>query len=263
MNGYLIMTIIFIIILIIAYYLIYLYYYNDWIDPQIQHCINMEQASQLVETGDILLISSNNSRREQGSKFRRIFFNFYRHLLGNREWTHVCIIVKINGEPFVFDVTPYHPEYVFYDFTTNPKQHAGFVHLKTYINMLHGYVGIRKLKHPRRNLIDFEKKVIDTCLHHCNQVTFSCNVIDLLWRHVTRAPLSSLNYKFSCMESVASVFKQLGFDTYNEFHGGLMFPPFVTNQSELFGPVIHVMPGPNCYPRIYDLFQTFFNADKQ
>jgi hypothetical protein len=208
--------------------------------PHVEKRISAHQLYKELETGDLLLISSYYPPMHKEFLFSYII----RAFMGN-EWNHVAIIIKYGDVPYIFDCCPYNEDYVHYDWTYNPHKESGYVKVDEYIRRHPGYIGFRKLKHNGINVnIDQLSKISE---EYNKNMSFSKQ---MEWRVLkgffVKKSIPQKHHITTCVEQVAAIYQEgLGIG-HDDFFIGMTMKPFITLTSPLFGPIVHIDPGPKC-----------------
>ncbi len=198
-----------------------------------------------LESGDLVLVSGH----QRFTKTQYEFNNSIRLFGGGGEWNHVALIVKINGEPYVYDSSPYYENWLKYEITSNKKENSGYIRLSNYVDALDGYLGIRKLK---SKYITDRSILLDITKHHNENMEFSLNCLNCL--RFSKEHIKETKYKYSCCEAIASIYYDAGL-YYSKFHRYMMMGPFVDPHCELFDDVFHIEPGPKLNKNIAKYFE--------
>jgi hypothetical protein len=245
------MKLILIMILIILFPIVINIFYELNCRPKIH--ILSELSNIQLETGDLLLVSTHaHHPMLLGLMQRNAFLQV---IGGGGEWNHVAMIVMINNEPFVYTTCPFNPRSVAYDFTRNQQKDSGFVHLRKYVDHLHGYVGIRKLKRSFLAVND------DTFLHvmqvHNQRMKYNLDFLKCIVSSFNKHDIQQIKDGdgYNCCEAVAKIYSDVGI-SYEKFHVGMSLRPLVDQVNcPLFGPIIHIRPGPRMSQNLQKYFE--------
>ena len=136
------------LLVIILLFILYIHYCHKYCSPKIKKIYTIDMVKDNFETGDLILVSSNQNYSDNiMSYIPYLNHDYINRIIGTgKEWNHVAVFVKINGEPYVYDTCSYLPKWIPYDFTLNEHKESGFISLPKYVDYLNGYLGIRKLK---------------------------------------------------------------------------------------------------------------------
>lgn len=239
------------LVLLFVLFLCYVTYHR-YPTPKIKTLHSVESISPYLESGDLVLVSSiyeGNSRRYTHPWTRMMY--------GDGEWTHVAIIVKIDSQQYVYDTCPWEPKYGEYDFTSNPHNESGYLHLSKYVNNLNGYVGIRKLKPQYES---FRRNIYDITQQHNRRMKFKFNYLGILGAFVAKHHIESVQYNYSCCESVGSIYSHSGIK-HDKFFAGMLFGTYIERYSPLFEDVVHIKPGPMCNWSVRKHFDNYISAE--
>jgi len=236
-------TMYFILFFVVFVYLVYIISVKLLCSPNIKKICKINELD--LETGDLVLVSSY----QYLTKYQNKASNFIRLFGRSGEWNHVALIVKINGEPYVYDTCPYYEYWIEYDITSNKHKHSGYIRLSKYVESFDGYLGIRKLK---SKYITDRSVLVDITKHHNENMEFSSDTVNLFT--CPKPHIKETNYKYNCCEAVASIYNDAGID-YDKFHKYMIFGPFVDPHCPLFDDVIHIEPGPKLNKNIAKYFK--------
>lgn len=232
---------------LVLLFILFWYYaiYHSYPIPKIKSLHSVESILPQLDSGDLVLVSAIYEDRD----------HYYtqpltRIIIGDGEWTHVAMIVKIDGQPYVYDTCPWEPEYVEYDFTSNPRNESGFLHLSKYVNNLNGYVGIRKLKPQYES---FRRNIYDITQQHNQQMMFEISYLRIFKSFFVNRHIETLQYKYSCSEAAGSIYNHAGIK-HDKFFAGMLFNPLIEEHSSMFEDVIHIKPSQRCHPKVLKYF---------
>ena len=229
---------------------IYLYYLISKIDkPKIKYIETVESISSSLESGDVLLVSWYDDFSKKSGYNSHII----RNLFGDGYWSHVAMIVMINGEPFVYDTFMHNPNWADYDITFNPKKDSGFLSLAKYIEDLNGYVAIRKLK---KKYITDRSIFLDIALVHNNIMSYTLDKLRILGSYFNKKDIKTVDYKYSCVEAIAFMYTDAGIK-HDKFHAGITLFPFIEEDSDIFGDIVHIKPGSKCTELVSKYFDNY------
>ncbi len=212
--------------------------------PNITKIQNLNELE--LESGDLVLLSNYSS----WYKGQPIFNNMIRLFGNGGEWNHAAIVIKIDGQPYIYDTSPYYKEWIDYDFTQNSKKESGFIKFSKYVSNINGYLGVRKLK--TKYVLDRSTFVDIVHVHNKNMEFYApmINVLNLSKKHIR-----NVKYKYNCCQAVASIYNDAGIE-YEHFHSDMLLGPLVDPQCPLFDDIVHIEPGKKLKKEIKKHFDT-------
>jgi hypothetical protein len=185
-------------------------------------------ANMDLRTGDLLLVSCNRT------------FSIARYFGGLEEWTHVAMIVKVQGELFVYDVCRWHPKHTEFNFSPNKKQECGFLRLEEYLQKKDIYIGVRKL---RRHISINDKQVYELCMSQCKRLNYVLNFFRFVYYNTIsrNEPLKNHTHDFSCVEAISYIYESLGIQS-DTFRVGMTLYPYTACNDHIFEEIVHIYP---------------------
>ena len=248
------MKIIFVTILIILFLIAINIFYELNCRPKIHLLSDLSDIH--LETGDLLLVSTHAYHPMLFGLVQRN--SFLQVTGGGGEWNHVAMIVMINNEPFVYNTCPFNPRSAPYDFTRNQQKDSGFVHLRKYIDHLHGYVGIRKLKRSSSSSVVVNDDAFLRVMQvHNQRMKYNLDVLKCIVSSFDKHEIEQIKDDdgYNCCEAVAKIYSDVGI-SYDKFHVGMSLRPLVDQVNcPLFGPIIHIRPGPQMNQNLQKYFE--------
>ena len=199
--------------------------------PKIKKIQNLNEIE--LESGDLVLLSNYSS----WFKGHTLCNNMIRLVANGGEWNHAAIVIKIDGEPYIYDTSPYYKEWIEYDFTQNSKKESGFIKFSKYVNEINGYLGVRKLK---TKYVSDRSTFADIVHVHNKNMEFYGPIVNVL--NLSKKHIKNVKYKYNCCQAVASIYNDAGIE-YEHFHSDMLLGPLVDPQCPLFDEIVHIEPG--------------------
>jgi hypothetical protein len=215
--------------------------------------IDIENYCRLAQTGDVVLISYmgyGNGLKD------RLINRLILLLSGDREWSHVAVVVKKGDTPYVFEVC--HRDVCVnhvYDVSNSPTKDSGMIELSRYLEVnchrKHQHVAVRRIRSEHKlqtgdahawSLIDQLNRIL----------IYPSSFLMMLFGQMFRSPLDEQSKYLTCSESVGWVLSRMGYQL-REFHRGMGLYPMVRDDSSLFGDIVYLVPS----SRASESFQQF------
>ena len=104
--------------------------------------VSVEDYLPHAQSGDIILLSGRGA-----NFFHRYWQSLLRFFSGDREWTHVAPVIKINDQFYVLEISAPFLQRMTFDISYSSDNSSGFIRLDRYLQymMKHAHLGVRRI----------------------------------------------------------------------------------------------------------------------
>jgi hypothetical protein len=193
-----------------------------------------------AQSGDILLLSGRGA-----SFFHRYWQSLLRFFSGDREWTHVAPIIRINNIPYVLEISAPFLQRFDFDISYSTDNSSGFIRLDRYLDymMKYAHMGVRKFHKNKCRPVPSDHQIMEWAVELNRKLVYKYDVWDLLKARFRQRKLITItDFYFTCVEGVGWLLEKMGFPCSPDICEGMGLYPFSKTPSDCFGPIVYIKP---------------------
>jgi hypothetical protein len=204
--------------------------------------VPVEDYLPYAQSGDIILLSGRGA-----NFFHRYWQSLLRFFSGDREWTHVAPVIKLNNEFYVLEISAPFLQRLSFDISYSPDNSSGFIRLDRYLQymMKHAHLGVRRINKQTCKVQPFptDQDIAEWAVTLNRHLVYKYDMWDLIKARFRKRKLLDVpNFYFTCVEGVGWLLEKMGYRTSADVCEGMGLYPFSKSDQECFGPIIYFQP---------------------